>query len=376
METDHKLFCSDSSDMAQIHDGSVDLIITSPAYPMIKMWDSFYGKRNPKIRRALSKQAGRQAFEWMHQELDKTWGECRRVLREGGMICVNVGDAVRTAAGRFQLFSNHSRILQTFIRLDFHVLPMILWHKKTNAPNKFMGSGMLPASAYVTLEHEFILIFRKGGKRLFKTKEEARLRRRSAFFWEERNKWFSDIWFDLPGAGQTLPNGASGLRKRSAAFPFELAYRLICAHSVQSDVVLDPFAGTGTSAVASAAAGRNSLSIEIESSFQECIMNRLLRSARDLNKRIDCRLLDHIQFVRKTLLKKDLMKYKNRFYGFPVMTAQETDIQFSYIESVRRTGASRLTVKHSFPKRTKKADSVSTENVSPDFPKAGDFLHA
>ncbi len=82
-----------------------------------------------------------------------------------------------------------------------------------------MGSGMLPAGAYVTLEHEYVLIFRKGGKRTFPSQNQAERRRRSAFFWEERNRWFSDVW-DFKGERQRL-NG-SDIDRRSAAFPFEL----------------------------------------------------------------------------------------------------------------------------------------------------------
>lgn len=71
----------------------------------------------------------------------------------------------------FQLYPNHARIINAFHALGVSNLPNILWRKQTNAPNKFMGSGMLPAGAYVTLEHEWILIFRKGGKRIFKSPE-------------------------------------------------------------------------------------------------------------------------------------------------------------------------------------------------------------
>ena len=105
--------------------------------------------------------------------------------------------------------------------MGFTNLPEIIWRKPTNSPNKFMGSGMLPAGAYVTLEHEFILIFRKGGKRIFKSDAEKLKRQQSAFFWEERNVWFSDLW-TLTGTNQKLNNKNS--RERSAAYPFDLAY--------------------------------------------------------------------------------------------------------------------------------------------------------
>ena len=104
-----------------------------------------------------------------------------------------------------------------------------------------MGSGMLPAGAYVTLEHEYILIVRKGSKREFKTEVEKENRRESALFWEERNVWYSDVWTDIKGTEQKLPKAMS--RLRSAAFPFELAYRLINMYSVKGDVILDSISG-------------------------------------------------------------------------------------------------------------------------------------
>ena len=78
------------------------------------------------------------------------------------------------------------------LELGFTALPCILWRKQTNAPNKLMGSGMLPAGAYVTLEYEYVLILRKGPKREFSRDEDKKRRLESVIFWEERNIWFSD----------------------------------------------------------------------------------------------------------------------------------------------------------------------------------------
>ena len=142
-------------------------------------------------------------------------------MKAGAIACINIGDATRSIGDRFQLFANHSRIQSKFMEIGFDVLPAILWRKQTNAPNKFMGSGMLPAGAYVTLEHEYILIFRKGGKRIFDLPEEKKRRRQSGYFWEEWNRWFSDIW-DFKGTGQGI-NGQN-LRSRSAAYPFLLPF--------------------------------------------------------------------------------------------------------------------------------------------------------
>ena len=209
-----------------------------------------------------------QAFSLMHEELDAVWTEMYRVLKDGAFLCINIGDAVRTIDDKFQLFSNHSRILSFCTSIGFDALPVILWRKQTNAPNKFMGSGMLPAGAYITLEHEFVLVFRKGGKRCFDSPSEKMARQESAYFWEERNKWFSDIW-DFKGTTQKLNNDK--VRKRSGAFPLELAYRMINMYSVRGDTVLDPFLGTGTTILAAMAACRNSIGVELDKEFKDVI---------------------------------------------------------------------------------------------------------
>src|SRR3989304_9205859 len=172
MKTLHRIIFGNASDMSSLSDCSVDLMITSPPYPMIEMWDEIFSKQNPEIGSALSKQSGNKAFELMNKELDKVWKEVYRVLKEGGFACINIGDATRKIGKEFKLYPNHSRILEYCKTLGFSPLPEILWRKQTNAPNKFMGSGMLPAGAYITLEHEFILILRKCGNRQFSEAEK------------------------------------------------------------------------------------------------------------------------------------------------------------------------------------------------------------
>ena len=174
MKTTTKLLCCPAQDMSEIPTDSIDLIVTSPPYPLIKMWDSIFKDQDPNIGAALEAEDGRAAFDRMHQLLDRAWQESWRVLKEGGIACINIGDATRKVAGEFQLFSNHSRILSSFTNLGFTVLPDILWRKPTNSPTKFMGSGMLPGAPYITLEHEYILIFRKGSGRAYKTPEEKK----------------------------------------------------------------------------------------------------------------------------------------------------------------------------------------------------------
>ncbi|MEM2081087.1 MAG: site-specific DNA-methyltransferase [Candidatus Bathyarchaeia archaeon] len=318
--------------MADIPSESVDLVVTSPPYPLIAMWDDIFSKQNPAINKLLQNGDGQGAFELMHKELDKVWSQVYRVLKNGGFACINIGDAARRVGGEFNLYPNHSRILNYCVNLGFNPLPEILWRKQTNAPNKFMGSGMLPAGAYVTLEHEFILILRKGKPRKFSAPDERRRRRESAFFWEERNEWFSDVWADLKGVKQN--NIDKAIRDRSGAFPFELPYRLINMYSIKGDTVLDPFLGTGTTMVAAMAAGRNSVGFEIDSNFKPHIFNRFRSVVDFANQQIEERLRRHMAFVKQRTATHGNLCYKSKHYGFPVITKQETEIFFDKLRKI------------------------------------------
>ena len=336
MQTTAKLICGPAQSMAGIPDESVDLIVTSPPYPMVEMWDDIFALQDDRIGKQLSGGNGRAAFELMHELLDEVWMECSRVMKPGAIACINIGDATRTIDGDFQLYSNHSRILSYFLDKGFAALPDILWRKQTNAPNKFMGSGMLPVGAYITYEHEYILVLRKGRRRTFTTADEKANRRESAFFWEERNVWFSDVWFDVKGTSQGLVDAPT--RERSAAFPFELAYRLVCMFSVKEDVVLDPFAGTGTTLAAALTAGRNSVGMEIDEALVPVAQNLLCSTPPVANKYNRARLARHEEWAAVRTAESGPLKYANRHYGFPVMTAQEQDLLLNEVTGIDDEG--------------------------------------
>ena len=345
MKTTHKILFQDAQNLIEIPSESVDLVVTSPPYPMIEMWDDSFSDQNPEIRNALACGDGRQACELMHKLLDSVWNEVFRVLKDGRFACINIGDATRTLRDDFCLYPNHARILCYLLSIGFSALPDILWRKQVNTPNKFMGSGMLPAGAYVTLEHEYILIMRKGSKREFKTVKEKENRRESALFSEERNVWYSDIWTDIKEINQKLPNPIS--RLGSAAFPFDLAYRLINMYSVKGDVILDPFLGTGTTTAAAMTSGRNSIGVEIDNSFQPSIC----RITRDIvsfsNDYMDNRLRGHLESVKNRIQKSGQLKYTNAHYGFPVVSSQEQSILLNKLIEVEANDDNRFEITYS-----------------------------
>jgi modification methylase len=350
LETQHRIIFQDSGKMNLLSDQSIDLVVTSPPYPMIEMWDEQFKLADPGITRLIESGDGRGAFEAMHIVLDRVWTELYRVMKDGAIACINIGDATRTINNCFQLFPNHSRIQKKLFDLGFNILPFVIWRKQTNAPNKFMGSGMLPAGAYITLEHEYILIFRKGAKRLFATEAQKKNRKQSSYFWEERNTWLSDLW-EFKGARQEI-NGYRQ-RGRSAAFPFMIPFRLINIYSVFGDTVLDPFLGTGTTTLAAMAAGRNSIGFETESSFSALIKNRIKEEVPVLNRYNRDRLIRHLDFVKIIEAEKNSLKYINSYFGFPVMTGQEKELKLAFVKraSAEEDGRFRV-LYHEVPEST------------------------
>jgi modification methylase len=228
--------------MTSVATSSVHLVVTSPPYPMIPQWDHLF--------RSL----GARSYPEMLAVLADAWQECHRVLVPGGILAINIGDALRSDADGFRLWPNHAETLVAAARLGLSPLPYILWKKPTNKPNAFLGSGFLPPNAYVTLDCEFILLFRKGRLRRFPPHDDGRAA--SRFSRAERDRWFSQVWSGIRGVPQRSTGGRTG------AFPPEIPERLVRMFSVEGDTVLDPFAGTGTTLWAALRWGRRAVGVE------------------------------------------------------------------------------------------------------------------
>lgn len=334
METTHRVHVGDARSLDELDDNSVELVVTSPPYPMIELWDDLFATFDPEIESLLSAGEGRAAFDRMHSVLAPVWTELERVLVDGGVACINVGDATRSIDGAFQVYENHVKITEAMVDRGFVPLPDVLWRKPTNSAAKFMGSGMLPPNAYVTLEHEHVLVFRNGDKRRsFEAHDPDRYE--SAYFWEERNRWFTDVWTDLRGELQELPDDE--LRDRSAAFPFELPYRLINMYSAYGDTVFDPFWGTGTTTLAAMIAGRNSVGIEYDQGFLDAFEQRIQTVPDRADEVIDRRLERHQAFVRNRTEEGDPPQYQAEHYDFRTVTKQERSVRLYTVERLTET---------------------------------------
>ena len=282
MHTEHKIILGTSEQMLELPDCNVQLMVTSPPYPMIKMWDDLFAQADPKIAKLWQKlnadcqeETVTEIYGAMHDYLGKVWQEAFRVLVDGGIACINVGDATRTINGKFKLYPNHSRITEICEKIGFTTLPYILWKKPTTKPKykgkgAFLGSGFLPPNAYVTLDCEFILLFRKGNLRKFLPHDK--LRYESVFTKAQRDIWFSQIW-TLKGTRQTV----NQLERRTAAYPDEIADRLIKMFSVKGETMLDPFLGSGTTTKIAIKNERNSIGYETDKNLLP-ILNKKIGS--------------------------------------------------------------------------------------------------
>ncbi len=293
MHTEHKIILGNSQTMPELKDGSIQLMVTSPPYPMIQMWDNLFSDADPRIGALWRKleedcedEAVPQIYDAMHLYLGEVWRETYRVLCDGGIACINIGDATRTVNGKFKLFPNHARIMEICEKIGFTTLPYILWKKPTTKPKykgkgAFLGSGFLPPNAYVTLDCEFILLFRKGSLRKFPPKDKTRYD--SAFTKPQRDEWFSQIWA-LKGTRQT----SNELERRTAAYPDEIADRLIKMFSIKGDTVLDPFLGSGTTAKVAMQNERNSVGYETDQNLLPILTKKAVNID---NKNIDMQII-------------------------------------------------------------------------------------
>jgi DNA modification methylase len=252
-KTEHVLSLGDARNMAHIAEKSVHLIVTSPPYWTLKKYAGSKGQLGDL-----------EDYELFLSELDKVWAECARVLAPGGRICCVVGDVCipRKRIGRHLVMPLHADIQVRARELGLDVLTPILWHKVANGVTEAEGNGAgfygkpYQPGSIVKNDIEYILFLRKGGEY---RKADPLQKALSMLTKEEMQGWLRSIWTDVRGA--SLRNG------HPAPYPPMLAERLIKLFSFAGDTVLDPFAGTGSTAVAAVATGRNSISLDIEPSY-------------------------------------------------------------------------------------------------------------
>lgn len=263
-ETSHAILQGDArAALRQVADASVHLIVTSPPYWSLKRYED------------VPWQLGHiEDYEAFLGELAKVWQEAYRVLVPGGRLVVVVGDVAvaRRKFGRHLVFPLHADIQVLCRKIGFDNLNPILWYKIANATlevqngSSFLGKPYEP-NAIIKTDIEYILMQRKPGGYRKPTAEQRELSRIPK---ELFNRWFRQIWDDLPGAST---------RHHPAPYPLELAERLVRMFSFVGDVVLDPFMGTATTLIAAARWGRNSLGVEVSPEYVALASTRFAREA-------------------------------------------------------------------------------------------------
>lgn len=262
--TRHLVAVSDARDLSALADRSVHLVVTSPPYWTLKQYAGSKG------------QLGDLAdYEEFLDQLDKVWRECERDLVPGGRVCCVVGDVCvpRKKGGRHFVVPLHADIQVRTRSLGLDVLTPVLWHKIANGVTESEGNGAgfygkpYQPNAVVKNDIEYILFMRKGGDY---RKVEPLQKALSMLTKSEMQAWWRSIWTDIRGA--STRNG------HPAPYPSSLAERLIKMFSFAGDTVLDPFGGTGSTAVAAVDAGRNSISFDIEASYVELAIENVRRA--------------------------------------------------------------------------------------------------
>ena len=268
-KTNHRLRLGDARDLSWIEDESVHLVVCSPPYFNLKPYASDAGGR----------QLGRVSdYEEFLAELEKVWRECSRVLVPGGRVCCIIGDVLipRRIDGRHRVLPLPSDIQVRSRDVGLDNLTPILWFKIGNRTNEagggsggYYGKPYQPG-AIIKNDHEHIVMLRKpGGYR----KTSMVQRALSMLQRDEMEAWMRPVWSDIRGA--SLRNG------HPAPYPPEIAERLIRMFSFAGDIVLDPFAGSGSTAIAALRAGRSSISAEIEPKYLQHAWQRLLLESRN-----------------------------------------------------------------------------------------------
>jgi DNA modification methylase len=261
LPTKHALYQRDARDLSFIPDASVQLVVTSPPY-----W-------NLKEYRDSAGQMGHiDDYAEFIGELNRVWTHCYRVLVPGGRLVCVVGDVClsrRKNGGEHTVVPLHASIQVECRKLGFSNLAPIIWYKIANANYEAQGNGggflgkPFEPNAVVKNDIEFILMERKPGGYRSPSVETRVL---SVISGDKHKEWFQQIWSGVTGAST---------RQHPAPYPMELAERLVRMFSFVGDTVLDPFSGTGTTSLAAAKWGRNSIGVEIDKHYLDLATSRL-----------------------------------------------------------------------------------------------------
>jgi DNA modification methylase len=259
--TQHDLHRGDSRSIEFLPPKSIHLVVTSPPYWTLKDYNVSEGQMGYI-----------EDYDTFVNELDNVWSACFHALVPGGRLICVVGDVClsrRKNKGEHLVMPLHASIQEHCRRLGFNNLAPIIWHKIANAAYEANGNGggflgkPYEPNSVIKNDIEFILMERKpGGYR----SPSVATRILSVIPADQHKSWFQQIWTGVTGAST---------KSHPAPYPLQLAERLIRMFSFVGDTVFDPFMGTGTTSVAAAKWGRNSVGVEVDPHYFEMAAKRL-----------------------------------------------------------------------------------------------------
>lgn len=239
-EYENKIILGSSENMKEIPANSLHLMITSPPYNVTKEYDQ-----------DLSLQ------EYL-QLLEKVFSETYRVLVDGGRACVNVANLGRRPYLPLSDFISH-----IMLGIGFQMRGEIIWNKGAGAGVSMAWGSWQSASNPVLRDvHEYIQVFSKGS---FKRKKPDG--KQNIISKEQFMEWTKSVWTINPESARKVGH--------PAPFPVELPYRLIQLYTFQGDVILDPFIGSGTTAIAALKADRKYIGYENDPAYVKLAQERI-----------------------------------------------------------------------------------------------------
>jgi site-specific DNA-methyltransferase (adenine-specific) len=234
-----KILCKSSEKMGELPENSVHLMVTSPPYNVGKEYDKDL---------TLDE----------HREFMKSvWAETKRVLVPGGRCCINVANL-----GRRPYIPLHALVIEDMLKLGFLMRGEIIWAKDaSSSPSTAWGSWLSASNPTLRDTHEYILVFSKDSF------SRERLGRESTIKRDEFLEFTKSVWrFDAEPARKI---------GHPAPFPVELPYRCIQLYTFKGEVVLDPFMGSGQTAIAAVRAGRRYVGYELDPKYARLSEQRI-----------------------------------------------------------------------------------------------------
>ena len=236
---------SSCENMKDIPNNSLHLMITSPPYNVSKEYDN-----DLSLNEYLSL-------------LKNCFTETYRVLVDGGRACINIANI-----GRKPYIPLSDYVSKIMIEIGFNMRGEIIWNKSAGAGiSTAWGSFQSASNPILRDVHEYILIFSKGNYKRERDKEEKELRKDNITK-EEFIEWTKSVW--------TMNTESAKRIGHPAPFPEELPNRLIKLFSFTNDIVIDPFMGSGTTAIAAIKNKRNFVGYEINEEYINLANNRIL----------------------------------------------------------------------------------------------------